>query len=276
MGTSNTYAARRFGVRAYGTQAHSWIMAHENEAEAFREFLGVFPEGATLLVDTYNVREAIEKIISLGRKPAGVRLDSGDVLADSIWTRGRLDSVGWSDVQIFASGDLDENRVEDLLKGGARIDAFGVGAALSASADSPSIGVIYKLVEVEHGGRVRGTAKFSEAKNTYPGRKQIFRSTGADGTFSGDVIGLDDETFVGAQPLLVPVMQRGRQLEALAGDAGATVRVAQQRFLSERQHLPSQIAKLAPAEAAYPVRYSARLQELNAEVRRSFAGTARG
>jgi nicotinate phosphoribosyltransferase len=276
MGTSNTYAAQRFGIRAYGTQAHSWIMAHENEADAFRKFLEVFPEGATLLVDTYNVREAIEKIISLGRKPAGVRLDSGDVLADSIWTRERLDSVGWSDVQIFASGDLDENHIEALLQRGARIDAFGVGAALSTSADSPSIGVIYKLVEVEHGGRVRGTAKFSEAKNTYPGRKQIFRSTGADGIFSGDIIGLDDETFAGAEPLLVPVMQRGRRLEGVVTDVASTVQGPQQSFLSQRQHLPSQIAKLAPAEAAYPVRYSARLQELNAEVRRSFAGTARG
>jgi nicotinate phosphoribosyltransferase len=105
-GTSNTYAGHCFGIPVYGTQAHSWIMAHDDEIEAFRNFLDVFPEQSTLLVDTYDVRAAIDKIISLGRKPGGVRLDSGDVLADSLWTRQRLDSAGWTDVQIFASGDL--------------------------------------------------------------------------------------------------------------------------------------------------------------------------
>src|SRR5438105_2288191 len=93
-GTSNTYAGRRFGIPVYGTQAHSWIMAHEDEAEAFRDFLSVFPENSTLLVDTYDVRAAVEKIIALGRKPGGVRLDSGDVLTDSLWVRRRLDQAG--------------------------------------------------------------------------------------------------------------------------------------------------------------------------------------
>src|SRR5690349_21877111 len=138
-GTSNTYAGRRFGIPVYGTQAHSWIMAHDDEAEAFRDFLDVFPEQSTLLVDTYDVHAAIEKIIALGRKPSGVRLDSGDVLADSQWVRQRLDSAGWDDVKIFASGELDEERIETLLGSAARIDAFGVGTALSTSSVSPII-----------------------------------------------------------------------------------------------------------------------------------------
>src|SRR5690242_19810727 len=111
-GTSNAYAGHCFGIPVYGTQAHSWVMAHDDEAKAFRNFLDVFPEQATLLVDTYDVRRAIDKIIALRRKPAGVRLDSGDVLGDSLWTRERLDNAGWKDVQIFVSGDLDENRIE--------------------------------------------------------------------------------------------------------------------------------------------------------------------
>src|SRR6266849_10044328 len=102
-GTSNTFAGHHFGIPVYGTQAHSWIMAHEDEAEAFSDFLNVFPEESILLVDTYDVRAAIEKIIALGRKPGGIRLDSGDVLADSQWARQRLDGVGWNNVQIFAS-----------------------------------------------------------------------------------------------------------------------------------------------------------------------------
>jgi len=271
-GTSNTYAAKRFGIRAYGTQAHSWIMAHENEAQAFRDFLEVFPEQSTLLVDTYSVRAAVEKVVALGRKPVGVRLDSGDILADSIWIRDRFDSAGWKDVQIFASGDLDEERIAGLIQAGAKVDAFGVGAALTTSSDSPNIGMIYKLAEMEREGRVRHTAKFSEEKNTYPGRKQIFRSRGVDGIFSGDIIGLEDENFVGAEPLLLPVMVKGRRLEGVAVDSAA-VEAAQQRFLSARQQLPRGVVALTGADSRYPVRYSERLQELSAEVRRSFASS---
>src|SRR5947207_9174342 len=197
-GTSNTYAGSVFGIPVYGTQAHSWIMAHEDEAEAFRDFLSVFPEHSTLLVDTYDVRAAVEKIIALGRKPGGVRLDSGDVLTDSLWVRRRLDQAGWHDVKIFVSGDLDEGRIEGLLRDDACVDSFGVGTALSTSPDAPSVGVIYKLVEVETDGQVRSAAKFSEEKKTYPGRKQVFRFTGKDWTFSSAVIGLEDESLTDA------------------------------------------------------------------------------
>ncbi len=274
-GTSNTYAGQRFGIPVYGTQAHSWIMAHEDEAEAFRNFLGVFPEQSTLLIDTYDVRAAIDKIIALDKKPGAVRLDSGDVLADSLWARHRLDRVGWSDVQIFVSGDLDENRIEALLQGGARIDAFGVGTALSTSGDASSVGVIYKLVEVEAGGRIRNTAKFSEAKKTYPGRKQVFRFSSEEGTFSGDVIGLEDERFAAAEPLLVPVMRHGRRLEPALQEATTTARAAQQRFLAARARLPSPVAALGAADPPFPVSHSNRLEELCEHLRLSFVKTAR-
>jgi nicotinate phosphoribosyltransferase len=274
QGTSNTYAGHRFGIPVYGTQAHSWIMAHSNEAEAFRDFLDLFPEQCTLLVDTYNVRAAIEKIIALGRKPRGVRLDSGNVLDDSVWARGRLDRAGWTDVQIFVSGDLDEERIEALLGSGARIDAFGVGTALSTSSDAPSVGVIYKLVEVELNGQVRGAAKFSEEKNTHPGRKQVFRFSGQEGLLSGDIISLDDETFVDAEPLLVPVMQQGRRLDT-AQDAVATAQAGRQRFLATRERLPKHILALRPAQEVFPVRYSARLEELFVQVHQTFVNTAR-
>ena len=273
-GSSNTYAGYRFGIPVYGTQAHSWIMAHADEAEAFRDFLDVFPEQSTLLVDTYDVHSAIEKIIALGRKPGGVRLDSGDVLADSLWVRQRLDSAGWTEVQIFASGDLDEDRIEALLCSGAHIDAFGVGTALSTSADAPSVGVIYKLVEVELGGHVRSAAKFSDEKKTYPGRKQVFRFTGEEGTFSGDVIGLDDESFPTAEPLLVPVMRQGRRLEAAVQDPAATAQSARQRFLAARGRLPERILALGTADPPFHVRYSARLEELCDQLREIFVKPA--
>jgi len=274
-GTSNAYAGHRFGIPVYGTQAHSWIMAHDDEIEAFRNFLDVFPEQSTLLVDTYDVRAAIDKIISLGRKPGGVRLDSGDVLADSLWTRQRLDSAGWTDVKIFASGDLDESRIEALLHSGAPIDAFGVGTALSTSADAPYVGVIYKLVEVEVDHRIRGTAKFSEDKKTYPGRKQVFRSGDGTETYSGDIIGLEDEAFPGAEPQLIPVMHHGRRLETVTRDSKAAVRTAQARFLASRSRLPGRLLSLGMAEPPYPVSYSARLEDLGEQLRQSFSKTAR-
>src|SRR6202161_2276809 len=149
-------------------------MAHEDEGEAFASFLDAFPNGAVLLVDTYNVRDAVKKVIALGRKPAGIRLDSGDLARDSRWARHVLDRAGWEDVKIFASGDLDEYRIAELIADGAAIDAFGVGTALSTPGDAPHLNLIYKLVEAERDGKVREAAKLSRSKVTYPGRKQVF------------------------------------------------------------------------------------------------------
>ena len=115
VGSSNVLAGQQFGVFTYGTQAHSWVMAHDDEADAFAHFLDAFPERAFLLLDTYNVHDAVKKIIKMGRKPAGVRLDSGDVAKDSQWVRRELDKAGWQDVKIFASGDLDEDKIAELL-----------------------------------------------------------------------------------------------------------------------------------------------------------------
>jgi len=266
-GTSNTYAGHRFGIPVYGTQAHSWIMAHTDEAAAFRAFLDIFPKEATLLVDTYNVRAAVEKIIALGRKPRGIRLDSGDILADSSWARQRLDQAGWTDVQIFVSGDLDEDRIADLLGNGAPLDAFGVGTALSTSSDAPSLGVIYKLVEVEQEGEVRKAAKFSEEKHTYPGRKQVFRFSDTEGLYSRDIIGLEDETFADAEPLLVPVMRQGRRLQTAS--QAASLQAARQRFIAARERLPRHIRALPSAREPFPVMYSGRLEQLCAHVRQS-------
>ena len=274
-GTSNTYAGRHFGMPVYGTQAHSWVMAFADEAEAFRKFLEVFPEHATLVVDTYDVRAAIEKILALGRKPRGVRIDSGNLVADSRWIRERLDRAGWTEVQIFASGDLDEDRIQELIRNGARIDAFGVGTALSTSSDSPALGVIYKLVEVEADGVVRNAAKFSEQKKTYPGRKQVFRFTDAEGRFVRDVVGLEDEKFDGADALLVPVMRGGRRVEEHLSDPANRVRDARARFIVGRGLLPEAIRALGDSQEAFPVSYSERLRTLGEQVRELFVAAGR-
>jgi nicotinate phosphoribosyltransferase len=270
QGTSNVEAGKQFGIPVYGTQAHSWIMAHEEEEEAFAKFLDIFPEQAVLLVDTYDVRAAIDKIIAMGRKPRGVRLDSGDVRADSIYARDRLNQAGWKDVIVFASGDLDEDRVTELLADGALIDGFGVGTALVNSSDSPALGVIYKLVETEFDSEVRPVAKFSAAKITYPGKKQVYRASDSIGRFAGDTIGLAGETFSAAESLLVPVMTEGKRIVPRTDLAGARKRCSEQLA-----RLPERLRNLSEAAVPYSVRYSERLENSLADVRRRLTATAR-
>ncbi|HVA95102.1 MAG TPA: nicotinate phosphoribosyltransferase [Candidatus Dormibacteraeota bacterium] len=270
LGSSNVAAGQRFGISVYGTQAHSWIMAHENEEQAFGKFLDIFPNQAVLLVDTYDVRAAVEKIIAMGRKPRGVRLDSGDLAADSIWVRNRLDQAGWKDVIIFASGDLDENRIADLLSQGARIDGFGVGTSLVNSSDSPTLGVIYKLVETEYGGEIRSAAKFSTKKVTYPGSKQVFRFRRPDGNFENDIIGLEEEKFPGAEPLLDLVMTGGKR-SAPPTDLFA----ARERCLEQRARLPQRLLGLSGEAEPFPVKHSEKLEKLLGAVRLRMERAAR-
>lgn len=262
QGTSNVIAGKLFGIPTYGTQAHSWIMAYEDESRAFDRFLDVFPEQATLLLDTYNVRAALRKIIARGRKPAGVRLDSGDLASDSRWVRAQLDRVGWRDVQIFASGDLDERRISSLLRHGAKIDAFGVGSALVAPTDARNLSMIYKLVELERDGKVREAAKLSESKSTYPGAKQVFRFANRSGKWRKDVIALANESHPTASPLLVPVMRAGKRLAPPEPLAAARARCAE-----SLKHLPARLLSIQHA-APYPVRYSQPLKNLLQKVRR--------
>ncbi|HKV28787.1 MAG TPA: nicotinate phosphoribosyltransferase [Candidatus Acidoferrales bacterium] len=261
QGTSNVIAGKLFGIPTYGTQAHSWIMAYEDESQAFDRFLDVFPEQATLLLDTYNVRAALRKIIARGRKPAGVRLDSGDLAADSRWVRTQLDRAGWHDVQIFASGDLDEKRISSLLRRGAKIDAFGVGSALVAPTDTRNLSMIYKLVELERDGRIREAAKLSESKSTYPGTKQVFRFANRAGKWRKDLISLANESASGGSPLLVPVMRDGKRIappESLAA--------VRSRCIESLEQLPASLLSIQHA-APYPVRYSKRLKTLLKKVR---------
>lgn len=270
QGTSNVAAGKQFGISTYGTQAHSWIMAHEDEEEAFSKFLDIFPNQAVLLVDTYDVRAAVEKIIAMGRKPKGLRLDSGDFAADSKWIRKRLDQAGWQDVIIFASGDLDEDRIADLLAQGAPIDGFGVGTALVNSSDSPTLGVIYKLVETEIGGAVRSAAKFSSEKVTYPGKKQVYRFRRSDGQFENDIIGLEDENFPNAEKLLQPVMARGKRCVPRTNLIDA-----RERCRKEISLLPERLRSLTPETHSVPVSHSEKLETLLSEARRRLQAAAR-
>jgi nicotinate phosphoribosyltransferase len=205
--TSMVEAGRSYGIPLSGTMAHSYVMAHRSERSAFMSFLGRYGGQAVLLVDTYDTvqgtREAIAAMDEVGVAARGLRLDSGDLGSLAHEVRALLDTAGYRNVQVFASGDLDEHRVGALVAAGAPIDGFGVGTRMGTSADAPYLGVVYKLVE--QGGAPRH--KSSPGKATLPGRKQVWRSD------DGDVLALAaEEGPVGARPLLAPVWRDGHRI----------------------------------------------------------------
>ncbi|MGH2760519.1 MAG: nicotinate phosphoribosyltransferase, partial [Actinomycetota bacterium] len=207
LSTSNLEAGRRYGLPVLGTMAHSFVQAFPTEVEAFRAYAKDHPDGTTLLVDTYDTVEGVRNAIvvagelrSRGARLRGIRLDSGDLDELSRIARRMLDDAGYPDVQILASGGLDEFTIAALVDGGAPIDAYGVGTDLVVSTDRPAVDIAYKLVEYDG----RPVAKLSPGKETYPGAKQVFRS----GSPSHDVLALRSETLPGT-PLLSPVWRHG-------------------------------------------------------------------
>jgi nicotinate phosphoribosyltransferase len=259
-GTSNVLAGRLWGIPLYGTMAHSFIQAHDQELEAFEAYARACPEGITLLIDTYDTESAAVGLVPLARNLAAegisiraVRIDSGDLGQHARRVRRILDEGGLAEVEIFASGDLDENALHELIAGGAPIDGFGVGTRLSTVADRPYLDCAYKLVE--YAGRPR--RKRSEGKVSLPGRKQVFRRYDAAGRMEGDTVGLCDEADLG-MPLLVPVMAGGRRI----GQPPALAAI-RERAAAELASLPGLLCALEPA-APYEVRISVGLRALAA------------
>ncbi len=243
-GTSNTLAGYRYGIPVIGTAAHSWVMSFASETEAFRELQKLLGANTVQLVDTYDTLEGTRKAIELGTPLWGVRLDSGDLLYYSKTVRDMLDAAGLKEAKIMASGDLDEYKIRELLKAGAPIDAFGVGTELATSGDAPSMGAVYKLVELERAGTRRYAAKLSEGKRTIPGVKQIFRFP------DYDVLGLSSECFPEAtEALLRPVILRGELVEPLPDVHSARKRTA------------DSLAKIKSPES-FRVKHSVRLESL--------------
>lgn len=257
LGTSNVETGRRFGIPTFGTLAHSFVMAYEDEEEAFRRFEDIFPKHTTLLVDTYDTLAAIDKIIEAGLRPKAVRLDSGDVVELSRAVRQRLDEAGLTDTEIFATSDLDEFVISDILARGAAVDAFGVGTSLAASKDAPTLGGVYKLVDVYVGERPSYRAKLSPGgKATYPGCKQVYRLKGSDDRYREDIIAHCTETYAEGEPLLARVMRDGKRLAA-----SPKIEQVRERAQGELAKLAEKYHRLDPVPP-YPVRFSRELQRL--------------
>jgi nicotinate phosphoribosyltransferase len=260
-GTATVLADKVFGIPIFGTMAHSFIEAHDDEKAAFEMFARSRPDNLTLLIDTYDTQAGARKVVALapalaarGITVRAVRLDSGDLIALSKSVRRILDQGGLADVRIFASGGLDEDAVTHLLRAGAPIDGFGMGTSLTTSSDVPSLDCVYKLQE--YAGLPR--RKQSIGKETWPGRKQVWRTYDHAGRMCGDVLSVETDQQEG-EPLLHLVMQGGRRV-------AASPKLADIRARAERElmRLPEPLRRLETQN--YPVEVGQSLSRLAAEV----------
>ena len=261
-GTSNVAGADHYGLPASGTMAHAFVQAHEDETEAFRSFASVFGDQTVLLVDTYDTARGVERAIVVahemqerGGAIRAIRLDSGDVAALARTARRRLDEEGLGEVRIFVSGGLDEYAIEGLVRAGAPVDGFGVGTALGASTDEPSLESVYKLVASDG----RPVRKTSTGKRTWPAAKQVWRP--AD--WSGDVLGIAGEPPPGPthEALLEDVFVDGDRV----GAGRRSLAEAHEHFVRQWAALPEPFRDL-DRRRTYPVAPSGGLRTLDADL----------
>ena len=212
VGTACTLSERMEGIPALGTMAHSWVQMFDSEYDAFVAYAKTYPDNCTLLVDTYNVLKSgvpnaikafNDVLVPMGKRPKGIRIDSGDIAYLSKKARKMLDDAGFTDCIITASNSLDEYIIRDTLSQGAKIDSFGVGERLITSKSEPVFGGVYKLAAVEKDGKIVPKIKISEniEKITNPGFKQVYRLFSKEsGKAIADVITVFDEEIDDTKP----------------------------------------------------------------------------
>lgn len=261
-GTATTPAGARFGIPIFGTMAHSFIQAHDTEEGAFLNFARARPQAVVLLIDTYDTERGARKVVELaprltdlGISISGVRIDSGDLAGHAFEVRKILDDGGLAEVRIIASGGIDEVKLKAFAAAGAPIDSCGIGTSVTTSQDAPALDCAYKLQE--YAGQPK--RKRSEGKATWPGRKQVFRSTDDAGRMRSDMLGLEGETHPG-HPLIQPVMKGGRRIGQLP-----TLDEARDRTAEQLAQLPEHLRRLETSPA-YRVEVSDGLRRLAAEV----------
>ncbi|MEM1126047.1 MAG: nicotinate phosphoribosyltransferase [Bacteroidota bacterium] len=261
-GTSNVLAGLWHGLPVRGTMAHSFIQAFEDEERAFETFATLYPK-TTLLVDTYDTLQGVERVIRLAHnlspahRPGAIRLDSGDLGALAREARRRLDAAGLTDMRIVASNSLDEHTIHELVEAGVPIDGFGVGTRMGTMADQPYLDSVYKLSAYADTGRMKMAAN----KSNLPGRKQVYRQID-QGQAVADIIAREGEAVDGT-PLLVQVMHEGQRTAA----GRATLAEIKERVQVGRNQLPAPLRGPATADPPYPVTLSPGLEAYRAEVR---------
>ncbi len=213
-GTACTISDQIYGVHAGGTMAHAWVQMFDSEYDAFKAYCEMYPNNATLLVDTYNtlksgvpnaIRVFNEVLKPKGITKCGIRLDSGDMTYLTQKARQMLDEAGWTECQISVSNSLDEYIIQDILRQGAKIDMFGVGERLITARSEPVFGGVYKLAAVENeDGEIIPKIKISEnvGKITNPHYKKLYRFIGNDtGKAIADYLCVHDETVDDSQDI---------------------------------------------------------------------------
>lgn len=257
-GSATVAAGQRYAIPVYGTMAHSFIQAHDDEQLAFEHFAMANPDNVVLLIDTYDTEAGAEKVVRLapllqqkGIAIKGVRLDSGDLGDHAFNVRRILDRAGLQHVTIFASGSVDEYLLAQLTARNAPIDGYGIGTHLDTSADAPYLDCAYKLQE--YAGIAR--RKRSEGKATWPGRKQVYRRYDGQGVIAEDTVTTADAHCSG-QPLIEPVMQSGKVVKP-----PPTLEQIRHYALQQLSVLPEPLRRLCDAPA-YPVHISDELRAL--------------
>ncbi len=242
LGTSNVLAGKKYGIPIFGTMAHSYILAHENEEEAFEDFIRQYPKNAILLVDTFDTIKGVQKAIKTAQKMGieikGIRLDSGDIVSLAKEARKMLDNAGLKETIILVSGGLSEYKIAQILSQGAPVDAWGVGTELVVSADMPYLDCAYKLSE--YAGKPK--MKLSEHKVTLPGKKQIWRAKQE----IDDIIDLEDAKYPDRAGLLQPFFDQKFNEELF------DLNLAKERFMQDFQMLPKQLKALEPETIYLP------------------------
>jgi nicotinate phosphoribosyltransferase len=258
-GTATVLARKAFGIPVFGTLAHSFIQSFDDEITAFEAFARARPENLVLLIDTYDTESAARKVVALAPRLAqlgidlqAVRIDSGDLAALSRTVRAILDAGGLTKTAIFASGGIDEDLLATFERENAPIDGIGIGTGLVTSSDAPALDCAYKLQE--YAGLPR--RKRSTGKETWPGRKQVWRRYEQDGRMMSDILSIEDDPQEG-EPLIRRVMKGGERID-------------RQPTLDDiRAHAHRELARLpAGAVDALSVELSPSLEQLAAEVDR--------
>jgi nicotinate phosphoribosyltransferase len=263
-GSATVAAGPAFGIPIYGTMAHSFVQAHDDELEAFEHFAHAQPNNILLLIDTYDTEAAARKVVSMvprlqqeGVTIRGVRIDSGDLAEHARKVRRILDEGGLTQARILASGNLDERAIEVLVASGAPIDDFAIGTRLTTSDDAPYLDCVYKLQE--YAGRAR--RKRSEGKATWPGRKQVYRRYGADGRMAVDVLTLEGDAQDG-EALLHLCLCSGKRVAS-----PPSLSEVRQRSTAQLLCLPESLRQLKVGPP-YPVTIAPALHDLAQKVDR--------
>ena len=212
-GTANVLAGKMFDIPVVGTQAHSWVQKFDNELDSFRAYADVYPDNCLLLVDTYDVLKSgvpnaikvFDELKAKGHKPKGIRIDSGDLQYLSNESKKLFEEAGYYDLIYTASNDLDEYTIASLKSSGAAINSWGVGTKLITSAESPSLGGVYKLTASYENDKLIPKIKISEdaEKINNPGFKKVVRIYNENNMAEGDLIMLHDEEIDTTKPLTI-------------------------------------------------------------------------